>query len=46
VGPVLAERIVSYREDNGPFREVEDLLDVAGIGETKLASIRDLVVVP
>lgn len=45
VGPVLAERIVSHREANGPFRQVEDLLDVPGIGEAKLASIRDLVVV-
>lgn len=46
VGPVLAERIVVYREDNGPFDEVEDLLDVPGIGESKLASIRDLIRVP
>ena len=46
VGPVLAERIVGHREDMGPFERVEDLLEVSGIGEAKLASIRDLVVVP
>ncbi len=46
VGPVLAERIVAYREQNGPFIEIEDLLQVGGIGEAKLASIRDLVRVP
>lgn len=46
VGPVLAERIVSYRDENGPFREVEDLLDVPGIGESKLSSLRDLVRIP
>jgi competence protein ComEA len=46
VGPVLAERIVAYREDNGPFQTVEDLLEVPGIGEAKLAAIRDLVMVP
>ncbi len=46
LGPVLAERIVAYREANGPFETVEDLLEVPGIGEAKLASIRDLVVVP
>jgi len=46
VGPVLAERIVAYREQNGPFTEVEDLLQVGGIGEAKLASIRDLVRIP
>ncbi len=43
VGPVLAERIVTYRETHGPFGAVEDLLDVPGIGERKLESIRDLV---
>jgi competence protein ComEA len=46
VGPVLAERIVAHREANGPFQSVEDLLEVPGIGEAKLASIRDLVSVP
>lgn len=43
VGPVLAERIVSHRETNGRFETVEDLLEVAGIGEAKLEAIRDLV---
>ena len=46
VGPVLAERIVSYRRTNGPFQQVEDLLRVPGIGEAKLSSIRELVRVP
>jgi competence protein ComEA len=46
VGPVLAERIIGHREANGPFRTVEDLLDVPGIGEGRLAQIRDLVVIP
>lgn len=46
VGPVLAERIVAYRDANGPFQEVEDLLDVPGIGESKLASMRDIVRIP
>jgi len=46
VGPVLAERIVAHRDQNGPFGQVEDLLQVPGIGEAKLASIRDLVRVP
>jgi competence protein ComEA len=43
VGPVLAERIVAHRETVGRYEQVEDLLDVSGIGESKLASIRDLV---
>jgi competence protein ComEA len=46
VGPVIAERIVSYREENGPFETIEDLLDVPGIGEAKLADLRDHVQVP
>ena len=46
VGPVLADRIVAYRDANGPFDQVEDLLQVPGIGEAKLESIRDLVRVP
>jgi competence protein ComEA len=43
VGPVLAERIVSFRDQNGGFETVEDLLEVPGIGEAKLGAIRDLV---
>lgn len=43
VGPVLAERIVAYREEHGRFETVEDLLGVSGIGEAKLAALRDLV---
>lgn len=43
VGPVLAERIVSHREARGGFDRIEDLLEVPGIGEAKLASMRDLV---
>ncbi len=46
VGPVTAERIVAHREQHGPFASVEDLLDVPGIGEGKLAALRDLVEVP
>lgn len=46
VGPVLAERIVLHRELHGPFVTVEDLLDVSGIGEAKLAQIREAAVAP
>ena len=46
LGPVIAERIVSFREENGPFQALEDLLDVPGIGEAKLADLRDRVQVP
>ena len=46
VGPVLAARIVAHREQHGPFGTVEDLLEVPGIGEGKLAALRDAVLVP
>ena len=46
VGPVLAERIVAHRQQNGPFSVIEDLLDVSGIGEAKLATLRDQLEVP
>ena len=45
VGEVIATRIVDHRDANGPFRTVEDLLDVPGIGEGKLAAIRDYALV-
>lgn len=40
VGPELARRIVSYREKHGPFRRVEDLLVIRGIGRKKWKAIR------
>ena len=46
VGAVLAGRIVTYRDANGPFAVVEDLLSVPGIGEGKLAAMRDYIQVP
>ena len=46
VGPVLANRIVAYRDLHGSFAAVEDLLDVGGIGEAKLAAMRDSIAAP
>ena len=45
IGPSLAQGIVAYREAHGLFREIEDLLDVPGIGPAKLEQIRGLVTV-
>ncbi|WDT76028.1 MAG: helix-hairpin-helix domain-containing protein [Candidatus Manganitrophus sp.] len=39
VGPKLAQEIVRYREERGPFRKVEDLLEVKGIGPKKLSRL-------
>lgn len=46
IGPVLAGRIVEHRETIGDFETPEDLLDVSGIGERMLATLRNRVVVP
>ena len=43
IGPVIAERIVTYRGENGPFGRVDDLMQVAGVGEKTLARIAPLV---
>lgn len=45
IGPAMAERIIAWREANGRFTAVEDLLDVAGIGDATLSGLRDLVTV-
>jgi competence protein ComEA len=46
VGPALARRIVSDREANGPFRTLEDLDRVTGIGLAILAEVKDFVAQP
>lgn len=45
IGPVIAERIIKYRQDHGRFERVEDLDQVNGIGEAKLQKIRNEVTV-
>lgn len=45
IGPATAAAIESWRQDNGPFLVVEDLLQVPGIGPAKLAALADLVIV-
>ena len=41
IGPALAQRIVEYRQQHGPFRSVDDLAQVRGIGAAKLKGLRD-----
>ena len=45
IGPTLAERIVEYREEHGPFQSVEELDNVKGIGPSLIENIRFLVCV-
>lgn len=45
IGPVLAQRIVDYRSAHGPFRAIEDIMQVSGIGPATFAYIKDLITV-
>ncbi len=45
IGPALAQRIVAHRQQHGPFRNVEDLLRVAGIGPKTYEKVRPHVTI-
>jgi len=45
IGEVLAQRIVDYRNGNSPFKRIEDLLKVSGIGEATFENIKDYITV-
>ncbi|WP_245636019.1 ComEA family DNA-binding protein [Herbiconiux solani] len=45
IGPAMAARIIAWRADNGPFTSVDDLLQIPGIGDKTLESLRPLVTV-
>lgn len=44
IGPVMAERIINFRQSHGPFRRIEDLEQVSGIGPKKLEKIKPYLV--
>ena len=45
IGEALAERIVAWREENGPFENIEDIMNVKGIGEGKFAEFAGRIAV-
>ena len=45
IGPSTSLKIVNYREENGKFKNIEDIKDVSGIGDAKYENIKDLICV-
>ncbi len=45
IGDVRAQAIIAYRQQNGPFRDINELLNVEGFGAVTLDKIRDLITV-
>lgn len=45
IGPVLAERIIDYRQKNGPFKTKDALKNVKGIGEKVFTDLADKIIV-
>ncbi len=45
IGPAIAQRIVEYREVNGPFEAIEEIQNVPGIGEKTFEGFKDMIVV-
>jgi competence protein ComEA len=43
VGPAMAQKIIDYRKSNGPFRMLEDIKNVPGIGESKYQNLKDKI---
>lgn len=41
IGPSKAEAIIEYRETNGPFKEIEQLMEISGIGEKTFAKLKE-----
>ncbi|MBA2873550.1 helix-hairpin-helix domain-containing protein [Thermaerobacillus caldiproteolyticus] len=45
IGPTKAAAIIAYREEHGPFRKIEDLLKVTGIGEKSLEKMKEQIII-
>jgi competence protein ComEA len=45
IGPVLAQAIITFREENGPFKAIEEIQKVPGIGSSIFETIKDLITV-
>lgn len=46
IGPAKAQAIIDFREENGMFQQVDDLLQVNGIGEKTLENVKEFIIIP
>jgi competence protein ComEA len=45
IGPHIAQEIIAYREANGPFQSIDEIMNVSGVGTITYNTIRDLITV-
>jgi competence ComEA-like helix-hairpin-helix protein len=45
IGPVLAQKIIDYRNANGPFQKIEDIINVSGIGPKTFERMKDEITI-
>jgi competence protein ComEA len=45
IGPAIAARIIEYRQKNGPFQNLEDIMNVSGIGQKIFESNKDRIAI-
>ena len=45
IGPAIAQRIIEYRQTNGPFQSIEEIKNVSGIGDKLFEKLKDLITV-
>ena len=45
IGPATSSKIISYRQENGKFKSIEDIKEVSGIGDAKYENIKELICV-
>lgn len=43
IGETLANRIITYRDEHGPFKSLDDIMNVSGIGEAKFSAVSDMI---
>ena len=45
IGPVIAERIIEYRDKNGPFKSTEEITKIKGVGDKTFQKLKDFIAI-